>query len=385
MKLTVSAKPFAADLKAVLPAVATRSGLPIFSGVRLEASDEGLIIEATDLELTARRVVREDVAVDAAGSLVVPAKALAKAVAAMAEPEIALESAPNDGRGALDVRAGTRTVTLQGWATDDWPAVPQVAAIDPIASIDASTATDVFERAVLCASDDDSRPVLTSVALFFTEDPPSVEVVATDSYRLGVARVPLATAPRASASPLLVPARAIRLLAKQLKGVGGAVQIRALEASGGATPHASLVAFALPDAECTVRTVEGEFPNWRQVVPEPGGGLLEFDPQELGSALRAASAVRHTKGAQVRLSLDRECSIAVREHDLGEMREALTGASFSPNGAGAMEVVFNPDYLADAIRFCGAERGRMWVRDALKAVLFDSPDRRYALMPIRIP
>lgn len=189
----------------------------------------------------------------------------------------------------------------------------------------------------------------------------------------------------AAESPLLVPARTIRLLAKQVKGIGGAVQIRALEGSGGDAPRASLVAFSLPDAEWTVRTVEGEFPNWRQVVPEPVGGLLEFDPEELGSALRAADSVRSTKGAPIRLSLDRTCSIAVSEHDLGEMREALTGASFSPNGAGAMEVVFNPDYLADAIRFCGAERGRMWVRDALKAVLFDSPDRRYALMPIRIP
>jgi DNA polymerase III subunit beta len=376
MKLTLFANPFTANLKAVLPAVANRSGLPILSGVRLEASDDGLVIEATDLELTARRLVREDVTVDAAGSVVVPAKALAKAVAAMAEPEIALESALNDGRGALDVRAGTRTVTLQGWATDDWPAAPPVAEIEPIASIDASAAADAFERAALCASDDDSRPVLTSVALFFEKDPPSVEVVATDSYRLGVARIPLASPARVSESPLLVPARAVRVLAKQLKGNRGAVQIRAREAR---------MAFALPDAEWTVRTVEGEFPNWRQVVPEPEGGVLEFDPEELGSALRAASAVHHTKGAQVRLSLDRTCSIAVREHDLGEMREALTAASFSPNGAGAMEIAFNSHYLADAIRFCGVERGRMWVRNALKAVLFDSPDRRYALMPIRTP
>ena len=58
MKLTLSAKPLSADLKAVLPAVANRSGLPILSGVRLEASDDGLVIEATDLELTARRLVR---------------------------------------------------------------------------------------------------------------------------------------------------------------------------------------------------------------------------------------------------------------------------------------------------------------------------------------
>ena len=385
MKLTLSAKPFTAVLKAVLPAVATRPGLPILSGVRLEASDDGLVIEATDLELTARREVHDNVAVEAAGSVVVPAKALAKAVAAMAEPEIALESASNEGRADLDVRAGTRTVTLQGWATDDWPAAPPVAEIDPIASIDASAAVDAFERAALCASDDDSRPVLTAVALFFEEDPPSVEVVATDSYRLGVVRIPLASPPRVPENPPLVPARAVRLLAKQLKGVGGAVQIRALEAPGEGASCAPRIAFALSDAAWTVRTVEGEFPNWRQVVPEPEGGLLEFDSEELGSALRAAASVRSTKGAPVRLTLDRACSLVVREHALGEMRETLSGASFSPNGVGPTEIAFNPDYLADAIRFCGVERGRMWVRDALKAVLFDSPDRRYALMPIRIP
>jgi hypothetical protein len=72
MKLMVSAKPFTAELKSVLPAIATRSGLPMLPGVRLEASDGEVSIEATDLELTARRVVRGDVTVDGAGSVVVP-------------------------------------------------------------------------------------------------------------------------------------------------------------------------------------------------------------------------------------------------------------------------------------------------------------------------
>jgi DNA polymerase III subunit beta len=385
MKLMVSAKPFTAELKSVLPAVANRPGLPMLSGVHLEASEGEVAIEATDLELTARRVVRGDVTVDGAGSVVVPAKALVKAIAAMGEPEIVLESDSGDGRAGLDVRAGTRTVTLQGWPTDDWPAVPRVAAIDPIASVQAQAAAYAFERAVLCASDDESRPVLTCVALFFEEDPPALEVVSTDSYRLGIARLPLEAGFRVSDGPLLVPARGIRLLAKQLKGSEGAVQVRAMEASGGEPSRASRIAFSLPDAEWTVRTVEGEFPNWKQVVPNPEGGSFEFDPEEFASALRAATSVRSTKGAPVRLTLDRTCSLALKDPDLGEMREALTEATFSPNGAGAMEVAFNPDYVADAIRFCGAERGRMWVRDGLKAVLFEGPDRRYALMPIRLP
>jgi DNA polymerase III subunit beta len=383
MKLMVSAKPFTAELKSVLPAIATRSGLPMLSGVRLEASDGEVSIEGTDLELTARRVVRREVTVDGAGSVVVPGKALVKAVAAMGEPEIVLESC--DGRSGLDVRAGTRTVTLQGWPTDDWPAVPQLAAIDPIASIEASAAVDAFERVALCASDDVARPVLTCVALFFREDPATIEVVATDSYRLGVAQIPGDAGFRVSDGPLLVPARAVRVLAKQLKGAESAVQVRALEASGVEPSRASRIAFSLPDAEWTVRTVEGEFPNWKQVVPNPEGGSFEFDPEELGSALRAATSVRSTTGAPVRLTLDRTCSLALKDPDLGEMREALTEAKFSPNGAGAMEVAFNPDYLADAIRFCGAERGRMWVRDGLKPALFEGPERRYVLMPIRLP
>jgi len=385
MKLMVSAKPFTAELKSVLPAVATRSGLPMLSGVRLEASDGGVSIEATDLELTARRVVAGDVMIEGAGSVVVPAKALIKTVAAMSEPEIVLESHSSDGRAGLDVRAGTRTVTLQGWPTDDWPAVPRVAAIDPIASIDASAVVDAFERVALCASDDEARPVLTCVAIFFREDPPTLEVVATDSYRLGVAQIPLEAGFRVSDGPLLVPARGIRFLARQLKRAEGAVQVRALEASAGETSRASRIAFSRPDAEWTVRTVEGEFPNWKQVVPNPEGGSFEFDPEELGSALRAATSVRSTKGAPIRLTLDRTCSLALKDPGVGEMREALTETKFSPNGAGAVEVAFNLEYLVDAIRFCGAERGRMWVRDGLKPALFEGPERRYVLMPIRLP
>jgi DNA polymerase-3 subunit beta len=217
MQLTLSAKPLAAHLKSVLPAVDTRSGLPQLSGVRLEARDEGLIIEATDLELTARRTVRDGVTVEGEGSVVAPARALIKAVAAMDEPDVTLASAPDDRRASLQVRAGSRSVILQGWRPEEWPSVPGVAGVEPIACLDSGAAADALERAALCASGDEARPVLTSIALYFEQDPPCLEVVATDSYRLGVTRIGLQSTPRTGANPLLVPARAIRSLAKQLR------------------------------------------------------------------------------------------------------------------------------------------------------------------------
>jgi DNA polymerase III subunit beta len=384
MKLTLPTKPFIAELKALLPAVATRPGLPMLSGVRLDASDDGLAVEATDLELTGRRVVHDDVTVDGTGSVVAPAKELIKALKAMTEPEIDLESDPTGARAEVCVRVGARTVTLQGWDVEDWPAVQRLAEVDPIASIEAPALADALERVVLCASHDESRPVLTCVALYFEEDPAGLEVVATDSYRLGATRVPVSSPVRATDGPLLVPARAVRLLAKQLKAADGTVQILALAGSG-EDSWTERVGFVVPGAEWTVRAIDGEFPNWRQVVPEPDGGSFDFDPEEHTSALRAAASVRSTAGAPVRLSLDRTCSLTLREPDLGEMREQLAEARFTPNGPGAVDVAFNPDYLADAIRFCGAERGRMWVRDGLRPVLFEGPDRRYVLMPIRLP
>jgi DNA polymerase-3 subunit beta len=346
----------------------------------LEATEAGLTVEATDLELAVRRAVDQDVTIERGGSMVAPAKALAKAAAAMPGEDVHLEAESNE-RVRLRVASGPRTVTLEGWPTDDWPSVPEASELEPVFSVEAAALADAFERVALCASKDEMRPILTGVALEAAQD--ALEVVATDSYRLGVVRIPVIGSARPPETPPLVPARVVKALAKQLRAVRGAVDIRRLGPSGDEKTRSS-ASFAFAGSTWTVRTIEGEFPNWRQVMPEADGAVLEFDPEELGSALRAAASVWGGKTPPpARLTLDRKCSLAITEPDLGTMRETLSGASFSPNGVGAIQVAFNPSYLADAIRFCGAERGTMWIRDALKAVRFDGPERTYALMPIR--
>jgi DNA polymerase-3 subunit beta len=216
------------------------------------------------------------------------------------------------------------------------------------------------------------------VALSFDEGSHALEVVATDSYRLGLVRVPLAAPPVAPEHPLLVPARVAKALAKRLKGERE-VRILTEPVTGGGLR----AVFSFGKADWWARTIEGEFPNWRQVLPEPEGGGLEFDADELESALKAASAVRGSGSAPVRLALDRSCALTLTEPDLGTVREELAEARFSPDGVGPLEVAFNPEYLLDGIRFAGEERGRLWVRDGLKPALFEGPERSYAVMPVR--
>jgi DNA polymerase-3 subunit beta len=379
MQFNVSKKALTAALKAVLPAVPTRPGLPVLAGVRIDAGGNLLSLKATDLELAVEEFVAKEVSVERPGAAVVPAKTLVKALQAMTEDEVTVESEEGEGRPRLDVRAGNRTVTLDAYPADDWPEFPSLTETTSVATADAPALADALERAALCASTDETRPILTAVALSFAEETASLEVVATDSYRLGLVRVRLVAPPVPPERPLLVPARVAKALAKRLKGER---EVRILTEPLG--DGGSRVAFSFGKADWWVRTVEGEFPNWRQVMPEPEGGCLEFDASELDSALKAAAAIRGSGAAPVRLELDRACALTLTEPDLGTVREELAEARFSPDGVGPLEVAFNPEYLRDGLRFLGEERGRLWVRDGLKPALFEGSERRYAVMPVRI-
>lgn len=382
MKLTASTKHLGTAIKAVLPAVPARPGLSLLTGVRIEATEAAPALEATDLELCICHVLREGISVQRPGSAVVPAKALAKVVQAIKSTEVELEATSEEARVRLHVRSGNRTVTLEGFPPEDWPAIPERSELSPAAAVEASLLAEAFRLSALCASDDEMRPTLTGVALFFQEGGALLEVVATDSYRLGAIRVPVTDLQAIPDRPPLVPARVARALAKQLKGQPGTV---AIDTAGPGDHGSPVIGFSFAESTWSVRSIEGEYPAWRQVVPESEGALFEFDSAELESALRAAASVRGTKGAPVRLTLDRSCSLALADPDFGIVREELRGASFSPNGVGPLQVAFNADFLLDAIRLIGEERGRMWVRDGLKPVLFEGPDRRYALMPVRMP
>jgi DNA polymerase-3 subunit beta len=272
-------------------------------------------------------------------------------------------------------------VTLEGFPAEDWP---RIAALDDttlVARVRAGVLADAFGRVAICASTDGARPVLTSVAMFLDAKTSTMEVVATDSYRLGAVTIRPEVLDASVPSALLIPARAAVILAKQLRHQRGTVEIRIGAASEGTIPA---IRFSFGDAVWSVRPIEGEFPNWRQLLPEFGtGASCEFDSAELASALKAMAAVRQN-GSPVRLSLGERSSLVLAERDLGEVTEELAGARFNPDGVGALQIAFNPELLSGALRFCGGDRVRVWLRDGLKPALFGEPEARYLLMPVRI-
>lgn len=300
MQFTMSTKRLEKALKAVVPAVSNRATLPVLAGVRIEANDEGITLEATDLEASARYRLHDGVSIQRGGQVVTAAKPLAKAIASMQADEVEVESIELDGRARVALRAGTRTLTLDAYAVEDFPTMPTESAFEPIASVQAAILGEAFARAVLCASKDEARAALTSVALFFKEGSATLEVVATDSYRLGVLSVPMSE-PATQGRTLLVPARIVKELAKQMRKHQGQVAI-----SGGDTR----AAFSFDASFWTARLIEAEFPNWQQLVPAEAGAAVEFDLDEMVSALKAVEAVRNGNGTPVRLSLGETTTLA---------------------------------------------------------------------------
>lgn len=379
MHVQISKKCLIAAVRSVLPVAGTRSTLPILSGIKIDASMAGLSLEATDLEAAARVVVPE-ATVSEHGAIVVPAKPLSKALAAMTDDDVTLEvQEAGVDRPQLKLTSGSRTIAFDGWTTKDWPTTQIPGDGRAIASVPAAALADAFERTALCASGDEARPILTGLALHFTRNPDRLEVVATDSYRLGIVAISLAEPPNVADVMPIIPARVAFALAKQMKKQGGEVRIGTLRQGGSGSQR---IVFGFGHATWIVRSIEGDFPNWQQLTPAPSGAQVSFDTSELASALKAVDAVR-SNGTPVRLSLGDSCSLTLVEHDNATLTESLSAATFSPDGVGAIDVAFNPRFLADAIRFLGGDRIDMWVRDSLKPALLGTPECRYLLMPVR--
>lgn len=291
-----------------------------------------------------------------------------------------------DERPILEVSSGNRRIGLDALPATDWPEIGADIEFQAVCSFDAQELADALRRVVLCASDDEARPVLTGVQFNFRGE--SLELVATDSYRLGVLSVGIEPMKEALDWSPIVPAKVLKALAKQLKKEDGR-GILYVGKSGGEGNSRRFVEFSFGTCDFwLMREIEGEFPKWSQLVPkEETGGTFEFASEEMAEAVRGAAVLRSQDTVPVRISLGDRCVLRMTEAQVANVAERIESAAYSPNGVGPMEIAFDPDFLLDAIKFVGEEKVRMRADDPMKPALFlgeNGGRGRYVLMPVRL-
>ncbi len=338
--------------------------MPVLSLVRLTSTETGIELAATNMELSIR--VPVDATVEETGSVLLP-RVSADIVRSLADGPVSIEHRANEGTATIS--GGKSSFSLYCRQAEEYPEIPTVEA--PPLAIPAAAFLAMSERVAKSASRDEMRPVLTGVLTRLSGD--GITMVATDSYRLAVERADLASPPD-SPWEAIVPARALTELGRL--GSGDPDEVLQLSLAN------NQASFEIGGASLTSRLIDGQFPDYTQLIPDTFEHELTFDRAELLSVLGRIGILAQ-RGSPVRLAFaEGSLTVSATQSELGEGAEALPVA-FQGD---PIEVGFNVEFLRAGVESLGGEGVRLGIISPLRPGLLrgDSDDYRYLLMPIRL-
>lgn len=363
MEFGIDRDAFLKGLQMVQNIVEPRQTLPILANVLLETDEEAVRITATDLEVGARVAVPAKIA--GKGAITLSARKLVEIVKELPAAEVSLKLQENAWVG---LRCGGVAYKLVGLPPGDFPEV-RAASAGGWVSLDGGLLREMLGQTSFAISHDESRYALNGV-LFSAEG--ELRLVATDGHRLALAARPLPGG--ASGGTGIIPRKAVQEMARVLSA-GEEVQV-ALEENQ--------FVLTMPNFILTARLIEGQFPNYEQVVPKGHPGRLVLSRAGFATALRRVSVLSEERTKPVKLLLSPgTLKLSAYNPELGEAEETLD-AEYSGE---ELTIGFNSRYLLDALNPLEAERVVMELKDALSpGVIKSFEDEGYlcVIMPMRI-
>jgi DNA polymerase-3 subunit beta len=356
----------AARLAVVGRAVSTRTSVNILTGIMLRAEAGRLALSSTDMEISLR--VSLPAEVEDEGAVVIPGRLLVDIVRLLPAGDVTIEHRPEEGLAHLT--CGSASYGLHTYSPDDFPRLPDVEAEGGF-TVDRAAMLDTIARVGRSASRDESRPVLTGVLVRFEDG--RLVMAATDSYRLSVKETELEQGPGREIEAI-VPARALGELAR----IAGAGEGEGIEIS----IQENQIGFTLDDVILTARRIDGQFPNYRQLLPETFEAEVTIARDEFLDVVRRTGIMAQRKSPlRLRFS-DGELTVSAQTQDVGEARESLP-ISYS---AEPMEIGFNADFLRDGLESVDDEQVRLKLISPLRPGLIQGTgdDFLYLIMPIRL-
>src|SRR5436190_936343 len=364
MKVVCRREELSQKLGVVARAVSTRASVQILSGVLLRAEAGHLHLAATDMELSLRSSLEAQVEGD--GAVVVPGRLLLERVRLLPDSEVTIEHRADES--VVRITSGPSASTLHTYAAEDFPRLPDLDALGTF-TVDRESLLDTASRVARSASRDESRPVLTGILVRFEAG--KIVMAATDSYRLSVKETDLpGGVPELEA---IIPARALAELAR-IAQAGDTVELGV---------HENQVVFAAEDVWLTTRRIDGQFPNYKQLLPETFEHELTLPRNELLDVVRRVGVmVQRTSPIQLRFA-EGELTVFARTQDVGEAKESIP-AQFSGD---AMEIGFNAEFLREGIESMSSDDLRLKLISPLRPAVIEGgdDDPTYLIMPIRLP
>ena len=343
-------------------AVGGRASNVALSGLHLELSGDQLRVTGSDLDLTIAQTIA--VAGNTDGVVVAPSKLIVDIVRALGPGAVDVVV---DGE-EIQITAGRSEFSMRTIPADDFPRLGTPEGDE--VTLSAQALSDALTQVVKAASGDDSRPILTGVLL--AAEGEGLRLVSTDSYRLAVRDLP-GTSVLDGDQAVLVPSRALSEL-NRVFGENDEVSLRLGERDA---------SFEVGGTHVVTRLIEGDFPNYRGLIPESYPNEITVNRSELLEAVRRVRLMAQ-EATPIRLSMrDNLLELIAVTQDVGQAQEVLD-ASYSGE---ELTVAFNPDYLIDGIEVTRGEEVVLQTVDPLKPAVMrgaGSQDFLYLLMPVRV-
>lgn len=366
MKLTTKREELVGKLSVVSRAVSTRAATQSLSGILISADGDGVSLCATDLEMGLKTTLAAEA--DGGGTVLLPGRLLAEVSRSLGDPTVEIEQ--RESERDVEIRSGGSSFHLRVLPSEDFPTFPEEEG-DPL-SMPAAALASTVELVARAASRDDMRPVLTGVLV--SAGGTEMTMVATDSYRLAVKRTELEAAIGGELEAN-IPAKALRELGRIVAADG----IETVSV----TLQRNQAVFKAGEIVLNTRLIEGQFPNFRQLLPESYEHDVRLPRSELLDVTRRISQLAQ-RNAPLRLSFSPgELTIAASTPDVGDAEETMP-AAFEGE---PLEIGFNPEYLREGIESVEGDEVLLRLISPLRPGLLqpvDSEDFRYLVMPIRL-
>ncbi len=374
MRLTVERSELLTALQRVQGIVEKRNTMPSLANVLLEAKTEGLDISATDLELGMRGLYKATV--EEPGSVTFPARKLYEILKEIKDPDITM-TVTDDYLVTIKTRRGEFKVV--GLPSKDFPPLPAIER-DGLIPLPGAELLQLIRKTLFAVGDNDTRYVLNGLLIVVTKagEAPMIRLVGTDGHRLAMAEQKLETDAKASGEQeekVIVPKKA-------------ATEIRRLLEEGGDEPMIgftkNMMIFRKSGLVLTSRLMEGNYPNYQQVIPKASNKKITVNRDDLDGALRRVSVLSQDKSYAVKLTFSPQAITLFSSHpDMGEAQEEIPG-NFNGDEFSAG---FNARYLLDVLGVMGSDTVVLNMEASLSPCLIremDNPLFQAVVMPVKV-
>ncbi len=377
LNLTIQKDALNEAISNVSRAISSRTTIPILSGIKIDATYQGVLLTASDTDISIQSFIplelnhKTIVQLDKPGSVVLPAKFFVEIVKKLPSQDIEIQTTQGF---QTTIRSGSSEIQMVGLDPEEYPLLPQLKE-DHVISLPSDILKVMIRQTGFAVSTNEATPVLTGILWKFSEN--QLKFVATDRHRLASRETSLQQEIPPSFQNVVIAGKTMNELNKILPDENMLVEIVVAE---------SQVLFKIDNILFYTRILDGTYPDTSKIIPQSYKTELVLNTKQLTDAIdRAYLLSREEKTNIVRLLTkeDQTVEISSSSNELGRVREQIEASSMVGE---ALKISFNSKYMLDALKVIDSEHIQIGFTGAMSPIIIkpqESSNMLHLILPYR--